>query len=588
MIIAFLSNLFGIINFGLLIYVLDVLFNNLTEAKLQAMLITPKWYDVMQQFNYYFAHYIKNYGKFAALQFVCLQVFLSVLLTNVCYYLSMLVRERIKNRVLRNARRAIFGKIMSLHLGYFSNQRKGDLMNRASSDVGEMESTTVFALDLFVREPLAVFLFLSSLLWISWKMTLFTLLIVPIMAGMIALISRRLRKQSNNMHHLGGLLNSTLEETLGALRVIKSYNAGKYISQKFDKDNLAYLRQARSIARTRELASPFSEIAGVGLIVIILLYGGSLVLNNQSELSASQFIMYLVILSQFLRPIKAITNALSNIQRGLAAGERIFEVLDLPSDVTDKPNAKVLQTFEKRIEFRNVWFKYEDAWILQDVSFVIEKGTTVALVGASGSGKSTIADLLCRFYDVQKGAILIDDVDIRDVTQESLRDMMGIVTQEYILFNDTVYNNIAFAETNATQEQVEKAARIANAHDFIIQKEEGYQTNVGDKGTKLSGGQKQRISIARAVFKNPPILLLDEATSSLDTEVEKAVQLALNNLMENRTSLIIAHRLSTIQHAHQIIVLNKGVIVERGTHEQLIQIEGGTYQNLNKMQALAV
>lgn len=588
MIIAFLSNLFGIINFGLLIYLLDVLFNNLTEAKLQAMLATPKWYDVGQQFNHYFALIIKNHGKFVALQFVCLQVFLSVLLTNVCYYLSMLVRERIKNRVLRNARRAIFGKIMNLHLGYFSNQRKGDLMNRASSDVGEMESTTVFALDLFVREPLAVFLFLGALLWISWQMTLFTLLIVPIMAGMIALVSRRLRKQSNNMHHLGGLLNSTLEETLGALRVIKSYNAGKYISQKFDKDNLAYLRQARSIARTRELASPFSEIAGVGLIVIILLYGGSLILSDQSTLSASEFITYLIILSQFLRPIKAISNALSNIQRGLAAGERIFEVLDLPSDVTDKPNAKVLQTFEKRIEFRNVWFKYEDAWILQDVSFVIEKGTTVALVGASGSGKSTIADLLCRFYDVQKGAILIDDVDIRDVTQESLRDMMGIVTQEYILFNDTVYNNIAFAETNATQEQVEKAARIANAHDFIIQKEEGYQTNVGDKGTKLSGGQKQRISIARAVFKNPPILLLDEATSSLDTEVEKAVQLALNNLMENRTSLIIAHRLSTIQHANQIIVLNKGVIVERGTHEQLIQIEGGTYQNLNKMQALAV
>jgi subfamily B ATP-binding cassette protein MsbA len=372
------------------------------------------------------------------------------------------------------------------------------------------------------------------------------------------------------------------------LRVIKSYNAGKYISQKFDRDNLAYLRQARNIARTRELASPFSEIAGVGLIVIILLYGGSLILSDQSTLSASEFITYLIILSQFLRPIKAISNALSNIQRGLAAGERIFEVLDLPSDVTDKPNAKVLTTFENRIEFKNVWFRYEEAWILQDVSFVIEKGTTVALVGASGSGKSTIADLLCRFYDVQKGAILVDGVDIRDITQESLRDMMGIVTQEYILFNDTVYNNIAFAEANTTQEQVERAARIANAHDFIIQKEEGYQTNVGDKGTKLSGGQKQRISIARAVFKNPPILLLDEATSSLDTEVEKAVQLALNNLMENRTSLIIAHRLSTIQHANQIIVLSKGVIVERGTHEQLIQIEGGTYQNLNKMQSLAV
>lgn len=590
MVIAFLSNLFGIINFGLLIYLLDVLFNNLTPEKLRQMLVPPPSdsYNIALHFKHYFAHIINDYGKYAALQFVCLMVFTSVLLTNVCYYLSMLVRERIKNRVLRNARRAIFGKIMSLHLGYFSNQRKGDLMNRASSDVGEMESTTVHALDLFVREPLAVMLFLGTLLWISWKMTLFTLLIVPIMGGMIALVSRRLRKQSNNMHRLGGLLNSTLEETLGALRIIKSYNAGAYVGQKFDKDNTAFLRQARSIARTRELASPFSEIAGVGLIVVILLYGGSLILSDQSTLSASEFVTYLIILSQFLRPIKAISNALSHIQRGLAAGERIFEVLDLPTEVADKPNAKILHTFEKQIEFKNVWFKYEEDWILKDVSFTLEKGTTVALVGSSGSGKSTIADLLCRFYDIQKGSILIDGVDIKDVTQESLRNLMGIVTQEYILFNDTIYNNIAFAEINSTQEQVENAAKIANAHEFILQKEEGYQTNVGDRGTKLSGGQKQRISIARAVFKNPPIMILDEATSALDTESEKVVQKALNNLMENRTSLIIAHRLSTIQHADQIIVLHKGEIVERGRHEQLIQIEGGTYQNLNKMQALAL
>ncbi len=588
-VVSLLSTIFGIANFALLIYVFDVLFNNMSADKLQAMLVAPKeWWNLAQYFNNYFGYIITHYGKFTALQFVCAQVFVSVLLTNVCYYLSMLVRERIKNRVLRNARKAIFNKIMGLHLGYFSNQRKGDLMNRSSGDVGEMESTTVHALDLLLREPLAVTIFFGTLLYISWKMTLFTLLIVPVMAGLIAVVSRRLRSQASNMHHLSGQMNSTLEETLGALRIIKSYNAGNYINKKFEGDNLAYLNQARSMARTRELASPFSEIAGVTLIIVILLYGGSLILNEQSELTASQFIVYLVILSRFLQPIKAISNAISSIQRGLAAGIRIFEILDTPTAVGDKPNAKVIKTLERKIEFRNVSFRYEQDWVLKNVSFIIEKGTTVALVGSSGSGKSTIADLLCRFYDVQEGSILIDDVDIRDVTQESLRDQMGIVTQEYILFNDTIFNNIAFAETNALPAQVEQAARIAHAHDFIMQTTDGYQTNTGDRGTKLSGGQKQRISIARAVFKNPPLMILDEATSSLDTVAEKAVQEALNNLMENRTSLIIAHRLSTIQHADQIIVLQHGEIVERGTHEELIQIDNGTYQRLNKMQALAI
>lgn len=588
LVIAFLSTLFGIANFALLIYLFDVLFNNLTDAKLKEMMIEPIFNWELSYFlklcNYYFAQIIHHHGKFAALQWVCLQVFLSVLLSNVALYISMMIRERIKNRVMRNARKAVFEKIMSLHLGYFSNQRKGDLMNRSIGDTGEFEATANSALDLLLREPLALVIYIGSLLYISWQLTLFTFLIVPVMGGGIAFISGNLRRKSGKMLHLGGQLVSALEETLGALRIIKSYNADQYAIQKFDNENKNVVKQTRKMARVRELASPFSELAGVLLIICITLYGGYLMLNEKSTLTASQFIVYLVMLSRFLQPVKAISNSIAGLQRGMAAGKRIFEVLDTPIEVDDKIGAKVLQTFQHRIEFQNVSFRYEQEWVLKNVSFTIEKGTTVALVGSSGSGKSTIADLLCRFYDVQEGRILIDGRDIRDVTQKSLREQMGIVTQEYILFNDSIFNNIAFAQTNAKQADVEQAAKIANAHDFILQTSESYQTNVGDRGMKLSGGQKQRISIARAVFKNPPLMILDEATSSLDTEAEKAVQTALNNLMENRTSLIIAHRLSTIQHADKIIVLHKGEIAEQGTHAQLLDKPEGIYQKLNNIQ----
>jgi ATP-binding cassette, subfamily B, bacterial MsbA len=589
-IIAFISTLFSIINFALLVYVFDVLFNNFSEAKLQAMLIEPKFewsaQYIMRWFNYSFGQVIQQYGKFAALQFACFQVFISVLITNVSLYLSLMVRERIKNRVVLNARKAIFDKIMHLHLGYFSNQRKGDLMNRTASDPRELENTINSAIDLFLREPIALVLYLGVLLYISWQLTIFTFLVVIILGSSIAFISGKLRKKSSKLLHLEGLVTSTLEEVLGALRIIKSYNASAYITQKFYHTNHNVIQYNRMMARIRELASPFSELAGVGLIIVIMLYGGWLILNDESSLTASQFIAYLAILSNFLKPVKAIANSTTIIPRGIAAGQRIFEVLDAPTEVKDRPNAQKITTFEQQIEFKNVWFRYENDWVLKNVSFTIAKGSTVALVGSSGSGKSTIADLLCRFYDVEQGQILIDGIDIKDISQESLRRLMGIVTQEYILFNDTIANNIAFAQQNVSLDEVEQAAKIANAHQFIMQTPEAYQTNVGDRGVKLSGGQKQRISIARAVFKNPPIMILDEATSSLDTESEKAVQTALSNLMLHRTSLIIAHRLSTVQHAHQIIVLQKGEIIEQGTHEQLIQLEDGFYQRLIKMQTL--
>jgi len=588
--IAFISTIFSIVNFALLIYLLDLLFNNLTEAKLQSMLVQPifdwKFDYLLKLCNYYFAYTIQHHGKFAAIQLVCLQVFLATFLSNLGLYLSVVIRERIKNRVIRNARNAIFNKMMDLHLGYFSNQRKGDLMNRSMGDTGELESMVNNSLNLFLREPLSVVVYLISLLAISWQLTIFTFIVVPLMGAGISYITSSLRRKSSRLLHLGGLMTSSIEEVLGALRVVKSYNADNYIIKKFDDNNKNFIDHARKINLMSELASPFSELAGVTLVICVVLYGGNLMLNGQSTLSPSQFTIYLMLLAKLLQPIKAIISSVASLQRGLASGKRVFEVLDTQNEVIDKPNAKVLHTFENSIEFRNVSFKYEQDWILKNVSFLIKKGSTVALVGASGSGKSTIADLLCRFYDIQEGEILVDGIDIRDITQKSLREQMGIVTQEYILFNDSIFNNIAFAQNNATQTQVEQAARIANAHDFITNTSEGYQTNAGDRGTKLSGGQKQRISIARAVFKNPPIMILDEATSSLDTESEKIVQTALNNLMENRTSLIIAHRLSTIQHADQIIVLQKGEIVERGTHEQLIQIEGGAYQNLNNMQAL--
>jgi subfamily B ATP-binding cassette protein MsbA len=586
-IFSVLSTFFGLLNFSLLIPLLDVLFSK--EDTTQKILKEPAFQWSIQYgidwFYYYFGQIVVRTGKMGALQFVCVVIVSSVFLTNLFHYLAMRVRERLKNIAIRNIRRDLFARITSMHIGYFSNQRKGDLMSRMTADVTEVETMLRQSLDVLLKEPLLLIGLFTALFMISAQLTFFTLLIVPISGILIGTISRRLRKNTQKSQESVGRLANILDESITAIRVVKGFNADKYVQEKFSIENNNYVRLLNSIARTRELASPFSEVSGVFIVALILLYGGSLVFAANPTLNASQFVGYVLLFSQVLSPAKAIANGISNIQRGLTAGERIFQILDTPADITDAPQAQKLTSFEQSIEFRNVSFKYENNWVLKNVSFSIQKGQKVALVGETGSGKSTLADLVPRFYDVQEGAVLIDNIDIKTLEQKSLRSLMGIVTQEALLFNDTIYQNIAFSTENPTTEDIERAASIANAHDFILKTESGYQTNIGDRGMKLSGGQRQRLTIARAILKNPPILILDEATSALDTESEKLVQDALHKLMENRTSLVIAHRLSTIQDADKIIVLRQGEIAEVGTHESLLAIENGYYRTLSTMQA---
>ena len=583
---SFLSNLFNAVNLILLIPLLNLLFLPLEE--IQGVTTFPEFsfkatYFV-DLFSYYFSQYILRYGKMGALYFLSGSLVACIFLKNIFYYFSMLMRESARINLLKNSREYLFSKITSLHLGYFSDKRKGDLMSRFTSDIYEIEQTVVFSLDLILRDPFTLVLYFGLLFFISLKMTVFTLIVVPLTGALIALITKRLRKTAKLSQSSIGQVISILEESLGALRIIKAYNAKEYINQKLNQENSRFVNLVFSIARTRELASPFSEFSGVFVVVGILLYGGSLILSQDANLTPAAFLTYIAVFSQVITPIKAMSTSISNIQRGLVAGNRIFDVIDTEPAIQNKENAIALTNFEKSIEFKNVSFRYEDRWVLKDINFTIEKGQKVALVGETGSGKSTIADLIPRFYDVQEGEILIDGVNVKDLKVESIIQHMGIVTQEAILFNDTIYNNIAFSTPQVSQEDVESAAKIANAHDFILEKPQEYQTAIGDRGNKLSGGQRQRITIARAILKNPPILILDEATSNLDTKVEKLVQEALYNLMKNRTSLVIAHRLSTIQDADKILVLKDGKIAEEGDHHTLLQKTNGIYKKLNEMQ----
>lgn len=582
-----LSTIFGLMNFTLLIPLLDVLFGNIEETQLQAMQQAPAFTFsldyIVNSFYYFFLQVVKNYGKMGALQFVCMAIITSVLFANLFLYLSMRMSEKLKISTIKNIRKSLFERITELPLGYFSNQRKGDLTSRVASDATELEHSISISLSLLFKEPITLVCFFIALFFISVKLTLFTLIIVPISGSVIAYLTKKMREKTKLGQQFLGSLISIVDETIGAMRIITGFNAQGYIRQKFEDENHRYAQQLNSIAKTRELASPFSEFSGVFVVAIILLYGGSLVFAKDASLTASQFVAYVILFSQILRPAKAISKGISDIQRGLSAADRIFEVIDTPSEINNAENAQAITQFNHRIEFKDVWFKYEDQWILKGVSFSIEKGQKVALVGETGSGKSTIADLIPRFYDIQKGEILIDDVPLRDIEMNSLRALMGIVTQEAILFNDTIANNIAFAE-EVSQEEIQEAAKIANAHDFILKTENQYQTNVGDRGMKLSGGQRQRMTIARAVLRNPPILILDEATSALDVESEKLVQDALYKLMKNRTSLVIAHRLSTIQDADKILVLKHGEIIEEGTHEGLLTQEDGYYKRLTSVQ----
>jgi subfamily B ATP-binding cassette protein MsbA len=585
---SILGTIFGLLNFTLLIPLLNILFKQETTVSANATFPEFKFGGdyFIDLFNYGFHYTVMEYGKMGALYFVCIVIVISVFLANLFNYLSSRKMEDLRVHTLLNLRRAVFNKVMMLDMGFFSNQRKGDIMSTITGDVAVIQNSISSTMLVFFKDPITLMGYFVFLFYMSFKLTLFTLLVIPVSGLIISRIVKRLKESASEAQVSLGYMLSYLDEALSGLRIVKAFNATRYTQDKFHEENIRYTNIIRSMARRQEMAQPVSEFLGVSTVAGILLYGGSLVLSNDVGLSAGTFVAYIIIFSQVLRPAKSITNSFSGIQSGIASGERVLKLLDTPILIEEKPNATVLKNFTKHIEFKNVSFAYDQKTILKDINFTIPLGQTIALVGPSGGGKSTISDLIPRFYDPQHGSICIDGIDIRDCSIESLRSLMGIVNQEAILFNDTIFNNIAFGKPDATMEEVIQAAKVANAHDFIMATEKGYSTSIGDRGVKLSGGQKQRMSIARAVLKNPPLLLLDEATSALDTESEKLVQDALNNLMKNRTSLVIAHRLSTIQNADNIIVLQNGTIVEQGKHTDLIVTEGGVYNKLTSMQSL--
>jgi subfamily B ATP-binding cassette protein MsbA len=522
-------------------------------------------------------------GKLQALAIICILILLFIFLKNLFLYLSYYVLNPVKNEISNKLRAELYDKILRLPIGYFTEQRKGDLMSRITNDLAEVENSVVGTLEGWIRDPLTILIVLGSLLVLSPQLTLFLLVLLPVMGFIIGRISRSLKRQSQDVAIKYGQSVSILDETLGGLRVIKAFNIEDLLRKKFLDVNDSLLQTKNKISFRRDLASPLSEFLGVVIFAIILWFGGRLILKNEITLEASLFLTYLALFYNIITPAKSLSTSFSNMQKGSAAIGRIEEILQTPVTVDDNPSGKKISAFNDRIEFRNVTFAYDDLVILDNISLVIEKGKTIAVVGSSGAGKSTLADLIPRFHDVTAGELLIDGINIKDYSLHSLRSQMSIVTQEPILFNDSIANNIALGHDGTNREEIIHAAKIANAHDFIIQKEQGYDTNIGDRGSKLSGGERQRLTIARAVLKNPPILILDEATSSLDTESERLVQDAINNMMQNRTSIVIAHRLSTIRNADEIIVLQKGKIVERGNHDQLM-IQNGFYKKLVEMQ----
>lgn len=583
---SLLASLFGILNFTLLIPLLNVLFNQAGESNLQVYRNLPDFSFSPSYFSFLFNHYfygsLENYGRLGALKYACAAIMASVFLANIFRYFSQRVLKTVEADMIASLRQAVFQRAIRLDLSYFTEQKKGNLMSRLTTDVQEVENSIGRAFTATFKEIFSLIMFFVFLASMSVKLTLFSLLILPLSGGVIATITRRLRRSAGEVQqHLSGLI-SLLDETFGAMRVVKAFRAERLMDERFQEGNSKYRHALLRMVFRQELTSPVSESLGVLVVTGILLYGGSLVIAGEGELSASTFIAFIATFSQVMRPAKAIADAFSGIQRGIASADRIIEILDTDSEIQVQEPVKSLSQFQDKIVFDSVGFDYiSGRSVLGNISFEIPKGQTIALVGPSGGGKSTLADLLPRFYDVKEGAIRVDGIDIKHIPLDDLRGLMGIVTQESVLFNDTILNNIAFG-TEATFEQVVEAAKIANAHEFIEKSADGYHTVIGDRGSKLSGGQRQRISIARAVLRNPPILILDEATSALDNESEKLVQAALGNLMKNRTVLVIAHRLSTIQHADKILVIQEGNIVESGTHYELIDIPGGVYAKLTQ------
>ncbi len=581
---------FSVFQFALIIPLLNVLFEQSPGKETVAAPVFSLSAGFLKDSFYYQVYRLKAINPQYALYFITATIIVAVLLTNMFRYLAQRTLIKARTLLVKRIREALFEKVNHLHMGFFTKQHKGDLISRMNSDVFEIEGVAANSLEVLFKEPSMIIGYFLALFAISPQLTLFTLIIIPISALGIATVQKRLKRDASDAQASIGRLLTIMDETLTGMRIIRAFNATGFTLRKFSRENDFYRKASLQGFKRREMAPAFSEAAGVMVVAGILLYGGSLILQNGQSaagLQASAFIAFIAIFSQVLRPAKAMVVAGANIQRGRAAGERILEIIDMPVEVKDKENARELHSFNESIEFENVDFSYNDTTVLKNISFSIPKGKTTALIGSSGVGKSTIADLIPRFYDVKAGAVLIDGTDVRDYKMESLRSVMSFVTQEIFLFNDTVFNNIALGRPDASEEEVIRAAKIANAHDFIMQTEQGYQTVVGDRGIRLSGGQRQRLCIARAVLKNPSILILDEATSALDTESERVVQEALANLMKGRTTLVIAHRLSTIKEADEIIVLQNGEIIERGHHNELIEIEEGVYRKLTRLQQIA-
>jgi subfamily B ATP-binding cassette protein MsbA len=582
---SILAAAFSAIYLGLTQPMLEVLFLQKTQATIPAYPEFAFSADYAKKlFQYHFIKIIVERGPLNALLFVCISIVCFVFIANVFRYMERMVASNIKVDVVKNIRMHIFTNVSRLHIGYFNDQRKGDLISRFTNDVSEVENTVINSLKV-VKEPITLIIYISVLFSISVKLTLFTLIVLPLTGGVISEIIKRLKKRAQQSQESMGRIVNILDETFSGMRVINAFNARNFLIRKVDGETSYHRKVNLSISRKNELASPLSELLGVMVVAVILYYGGQSVLSGDGELSPASFIVFLTFYASMIQPAKNLSNGLTSLQKGIASAQRIFKLIDTKPTIDNKPNAIELTHFKEKIEFVNVTFSYDKDHVLQNINLKIEKGKTVALVGPSGGGKSTLADLVPRFYDPSSGEVRLDGVSLKDYELESLRRQIGVVTQESILFNDTVFNNIAFGLENVKEEDVINAAKIANAHNFISEMEEGYQTTIGERGSKLSGGQRQRISIARAVLKNPPILILDEATSALDSESERLVQDALSKLMQNRTSIVIAHRLSTIQHADEIIVIQNGVIAERGRHDALI-LEKGLYKKLNEIQKM--